>query len=114
MGWKGLAWLIAIGLFVLKMISLAIRAFSEPWTGTSDQLLLGFFTLCVLTVVGVLAAVWQRHGLAELQRRFRAAPGLYRAYDERPGAGKARFGNLLIWIIVALALVVVFQFQQHR
>jgi len=114
MGWKGLVWLIAIGLFVLKMVSLTIRAFSEPWTGTSDQLLLGFFTFCVLIVMGVLAAVWQRHGLTELQRRFRAAPGLYRAYSERPGAGKNRFGNLLLWIAVALALLVAFQFQHYR
>ncbi len=111
MNWRFPLALATVFLFVVKMVGVTIRAFSTPWTGTSDQMLFVFFLLCVSVVLVTLAVVWRRHGYAELQRRFSAAPETYRT-GKRPQ--KTRFESLAIWIVVALILVFLFQFMQHR
>ena len=111
MNGKTLLWGLAGCLFVWRLVHTAMLAFSQPWTGASEQWEFGLFALCALAIALTLAIVVQRHGLSELRRRLSTAPALYRASGERPG--KTRFRSLLVWIIVALVLVVVFQLQQH-
>jgi hypothetical protein len=111
---KNLLWGLAACLFVWRLVHVGMLAFSQPWTGTGAQWEFALFAFCAVAIVATLAIVGQRHGFAELRRRLRASPEFYRAYGDRSGARKNRVGNFLIWIIVALVLVVVFQFQQHR
>jgi hypothetical protein len=97
-----------------RFIGLARQAFSQPWSGTSEQWLVAFAGCCLLLVAGTLLYVWRRNGAAALAQRFRDMPRqieLARMRSSRQ-SGRSRLFSLVFWIAVALSLAIWFNWKQ--
>ena len=92
---------IGLVLFGLGMIVLEFRAFSEPWKWTLAQ---DIFALVGLSIL--LGILWSRgRGLLHGD-----TPGLV---VEEPGIRRAHLRNLLLWMMIAVALTVLYNIIWH-
>ena len=102
------SWLIyAIGgyYFVLTIF----RAFAEPWHWTLYQILFVYFVLCLAAVVGLWTFVWLRGGTAAVRERW-----ALRKQVQVGSFSPRAFGlGILIWTVVALVIVFVFNIIQR-
>jgi hypothetical protein len=100
---RWLIWLAA----ALIVSPMAFRALAAPWTWTFDQTLLTILTLGLLVSAGLWLRVWLQGGNALVKERWQA-----RQRYQSPS--KRSFGwSLVIWIVVALALVVLMNLYQY-
>jgi hypothetical protein len=107
---NGRAWRWALNVFVTCwVIALAIRAFSVPWRGDFNQWLTILFAAIAVLALSQWGIIWFRGGTegVRAKRREMTAP--------RPPQSRAqRAINLTIWIGVAVALVIYFNFHQNH
>ncbi|HEY4076496.1 MAG TPA: hypothetical protein VGM26_06135 [Rhizomicrobium sp.] len=96
-------------LMVLIVIRTAVSAFRVPWTWTQDQLLLVLLALAIAFGVGQWLLIWRRGGAAAVKAQWAVR-------QERMDAAfttKAVTRNFLIWLLIGVALVVLFNFAKH-
>ena len=104
MGWIVLRWFgLAVALW--GFINLVIRAFQAPWTWTFAQCLVVFFAGLILVTVAIWLRLWRTSGGAGVRERA----ALVKASLLSPPAHPRRnMTNLVVWIVIAGALVVAF------
>ena len=101
-------WLLYVFL-AWQFVRITFAAFYVPWRWTIDQCLLVFMLLCVASVLGFWAVLWQRKGIVAVKEQW----ALRQQRMAAPLDFKANRWNLVFWIVVALALVVFFnEFQR--
>ena len=89
-------------------MSIARRAFSQPWHGTPEQWMMVLTGFCILFLIVLLLYVWRRDGGAVLLQRFHGMPrqiALAQAQRSRQTAS-SRFIKLVAWVLVGLVLAV--------
>jgi hypothetical protein len=104
--------LVHIGIWAIiawQLIARVIRALSVPWSWTSDQYVVVFLALCMAVVLGSLAHVWQRDGVAGVKARM----SLIRQTLSTPPSKRFFIGNLVLWVFVGLALLFAFNMMQR-
>lgn len=99
--WLGLAvtfWTIAIASY---------WAFRRPWRWDGNQILFVLCLTCLSIVILSWGVVWMRGGSHAVRERW--------AMVKNPAPVSPRFHrwSLAIWIVVALALVFIFNMYQH-
>jgi len=103
--WRWLLWVGGL-LIALRII---LRAFSSPWDWNSDQWLFAELVFCVVAVAAVWGFVWLRGG----KEGVRAHWARMQARASVPMNPKLFRRGLMFWILVAIALVFVFQMMQR-
>ena len=90
-----------------QWVRTTIAAFSIPWRWSQDQVLFLLLPLGLAYVLGVWAFTWASGGSAAVKARWAKVhlpPRLAR---------KQHWQNLSFGIVVAIALVVIFNFARH-
>ncbi len=86
---------------------MAFRALAAPWTWTFDQTLLIILALGLLVSAGLWLRVWLQGGNALVKEHWQARQRY------QPPSKSFSGWNLMIWIVVALALVVLMNLYQQ-
>ena len=104
-GW----WLWLLYAFVIwQFATTAFWAFHGPWTWTTNQIVFVFYTVAIIVGLGSWLFIWWRGGsqaVKERWARMRRAPAISK---------RAFTWNLLLWVVIALALVLLFNWLQLR
>jgi hypothetical protein len=104
-------WFLFYGIAAWIVIRETISAFRVPWRWSLDQCLFAFLAACAIYALGYWGLVWRRGGMALVRERLAA-----RRQRIDAAADKNVFlWSLAFWLVVAIALVVMFHITQlHR
>jgi hypothetical protein len=92
-----------------QWVRTTIAAFSIPWRWSQDQVLFLLLPLGLAYVLGVWAFTWASGGSAAVKARWEKV----RWPPELPKNKKILWMQMGFWIVVAIALVVIFNFARH-
>jgi hypothetical protein len=108
---RRLYWLIIIFIALLQFGIAVMNAFSTSWNGNIDQWLTIFWSGLIVVAAVVFGRIWARGGWPELRRRLT----LHReGLNSVRGDKTASKLSVILWVVVGVALVVVFNVMGHR
>ena len=87
----------------------AIKAFSTPWVWNFDQFALVIFGGCLVLGLAAWGFRWMKFGTQGVQEQWTS---LWERVDALLTDKQVRVRNYAIWIIVALALFLYFNWKQ--
>jgi hypothetical protein len=96
-------------LVVWQFAATTFRAFHEPWTWTANQYYFVIFAVASAIGVGSWAFVWLRGGAPAVKARWMS----FNQARETQSSKRFFRMSLVFWIIIALALVFVFNLVQR-
>jgi hypothetical protein len=104
--WKWVLYALILWQFIMT----GYTSFHQPWMWTTVQLLFVFSATCLAIVVVAWSFVWWRGGTPALKARS----ALIRNNACAPRSKRWGFWNFLFWVIIAVALVLFFNWQQQH
>lgn len=101
-------WLIYF-VVAMTLLGTAVRAFSAPWTWSSDQIVTTIFVLVATVISAMWATVLFREGPRGMRDRWRLG-------HRTPAVPLSRnffSWSTIIWLLIALGLVVFFNYTRR-